>query len=345
MSFNLGLEECNIASQGDYMDIELDNFIFEDMQDGAMSRLNSLVKSVNKLSSSEQIAILDFLANDPTVREIIGDDPNQYISNLKKYNDQVYESNEIIGVIGGYIYVAYANRLKGVVQRISRYRNARPTNTFEHSLTRDIRIVPPKMLMTTMQNNMRFLNHLMTGLNNLDKFNINSLYPYYEAIGLKIPAKHSGFLISGSMLELLGIIASMSFGASIAWSLALLGMGAGSIPLAILAVIAGTVVEGSSTVLYNKLGTKTRNSSYTTAGARGWNDNLLKQSIKEFDKLYTAFEKMDRLYNLQYKDMKKQYPDKFKAIKQAYKVIHASIKGCAKSTLVLCEAIYLENVQ
>ena len=337
MNFDLGLKKVLDTGFDDVDDA--DNLMYQDMRDGVVHRLVTLTDSIKTLPSSEQRVVLDFLSKDQEFKNIIGDDPSCYMDRLNNYTEDVEVSEELVGIATAYSFIAYANSYKSILKKLNQFRGVVPMtfNTFDHDYTKDVRIIPVKEMARNIDACSRFIDYLLKCVNNMDKFEIKSLVPYYHTIGLKITEKHTGYLIGGSLLELLNIVAGGVYGA---WAVFALWLAFGPIP----AFVIGSMVEAGIIVLLNKAvggSTKLRNTDYTSAAQRGWNMNNLTQMTSRFYALQDKFEKLETQCNYIYKDkaLRKQYKDKFKAIKQATKTVFASLKGNAKSLLVLYESV------
>jgi hypothetical protein len=337
MNFDLGLKNVLDTCFEDVDDT--DDLMYQDMRDGAANRLVTLTDSIKTLSSSEQRVVLDFLSKDPDLKNIIGDDPSSYMDRLSNYTEDVEVSEELIGVAIAYGIIAYSNRYKAILKKLSQFKDSTPraVNTFDHNFTKDVRIIPVKEMNRNIEACSKFIDYLLKCMDNMDKFDIKSLIPYYHTIGLKITDKHTGYLIGGSLAELIYILAASIWAG---WAFFAFFLAFGPIP----AFVIGYMIQIGLIVAANKgVGgsTKLRNTDYTSAAQRGWNMNNLVQMTNKFYVFQNKFEKLETEYKYLYKDkaFRKQYKNQFKAIKQATKTVFTSLKGNAKSLLVLYESV------
>ena len=338
MAFNIGVTQ-KVEDFSDELDSNIIYGYENDSKEVAIEKLEQIINKLSRLPAVEQISVIEFLKEDPTIATIVGDNPSLYMTNLSNYNKQA--SQELLGVLAQYAHLAYSNRYKGVLSSLDKCRNKPIVNTFSNELTKDIRIVPVKQMFETIKGTKTLLEFLQYSLDHLDKFEPQQMAKHYRAIGLRIPDKHLGFFAFGTLYEVLMNVLAVLDGGAIGYGVYCIFFGMGMVPAAVLGILVGTIFEGGLSAVGNRFGTSLRNKSYTTAAARGWNMNNLKQATAEFYKLDALFEKVDFAYKEAKRDSINR--DKIRHIKRGYQIAFYSIKGCAKSLKVLYNALTSET--
>ena len=338
MAFNIGVTQ-KVEDFSDELDLDIIYDYENDSKEVAITKLEQITNKLSKMSATEQISVIEFLKEDPIIATIVGDNPSLYMTNLFDYNKQA--SQEFLGVAAHYAYLAYSNRYKGILSSLNECRNKPIVNTFHNKLTKDIRIAPAKQMIETIRNTRPLLEFLQHSLAHIDKFEPQQMSKYYKGVGLPIPDRHLGNLLSGTLYEVTANTIAIARTGMLGYATFFLFFGMGRVPSGILSLLAGAVFESRLSASGNRIGTSIRNKTYTTAADRGWTMDNLKQVTAEFYRLDALFEKVDIAYN----EAKRNNidKDKMKHIKRGYQIAFYSIKGCAKSLKVLYNAITSET--
>ena len=296
----------------------------------AEDRFVSMVDGLASLTEQDRIVVINYLKQDPTIAQIVGDDPKLYYTRLTSKKEDISNESVVglaIGILAAYLIHKYRDSFYAL--RKSLTNGEVPDDSWLADKTSSRLVLTYEVFK---ENNEILINGYKALRNLIDKKDPQEedFKRVADALRLKVPTPRSGgdFVKGGIIGWLAGVGVGLLLHVGVICPLASLFLMTGKFAIAQVASIAGAASAIASWFVAIRTGSNVSNKTAATYGSKGWTSTTVEWARKE---CLARIKDMDDMVAA-LKSHAEMDPQKQKAMRTLLDLLAEGVKGLCIST-------------